>query len=169
MNALGKCCEPAAPTMPLSDESVGALLTALAPHRGKTLAFEFEGRPIQPGYHVTEVKTADFRGLDCGANRESWPETFIQLWDIPEETGKAPMTVAKFLAIMEKFGRSVAYEPEGKLTFEVSDPGSAMRLYAFAGMKSSAERVLISLEPRPASCKPRDRWLEGASVPAACC
>jgi hypothetical protein len=70
---------------------------------------------------------------------------------------------------MEKFGGSVAYEPEGKLTFEVSEPGNAMGLYAFAGMESGAERVVVTLEPRPASCKPRDRWLEGASLPAACC
>jgi hypothetical protein len=171
MSTPGKCCNSTAPAMPFSDESVQALLAALAPYRNKTLAFEFEGRPIQPGYHVTEVKTAEFRGLDCGANREAWPETFIQLWDIPEETGKPPMTVAKFLAIMEKFGSSIPFAPDGKLTFEVSDPGSAMRLYAYAGIESSSDRVLVSLEPRPASCKPRDRWLEDAPerVPAACC
>ena len=65
--------------------SAPALLEALAEHAAKTLVFRYEGADVQAGYHVTEVKSGRFQALDCGAQYESWHETFIQLWDIPQE------------------------------------------------------------------------------------
>lgn len=164
MNAPGKCCGGSKVASPPMEGTVRELLEIFAGHAGKELKFEYDGRPIQAGYHVTEVKAANFNGLDCGANRESWSEILIQLWDIPEEAGKTPMSVSKFLAILRKFAGSVAFDPESKLTFEVSDADSAMRIYTYAEITIGDRSVLVSLEPRPASCKPRDRWLENTPL-----
>jgi hypothetical protein len=91
------------------------------------------------------------------------------------------MPVWKFLAIMKKVATEVPFDLDSKLTFEVSDPGSAMRLFRFAGLETTKTTARISLKPRPASCKPRDRWLEqeppqkaecctpGPDVAAKCC
>jgi hypothetical protein len=120
---------------------------------------------------VTEVKAGSFASLDCGAQPEAWHETVIQLWDIPAEPGRAPMNVGKFLAIMRKVAVQVPFDDDAKLTFEVSDGARPMQIFAPSAIEVDAKTVRIALRPRPASCKPRDRWLEqqNASTASACC
>ncbi|MDT3686768.1 MAG: DUF6428 family protein [Pseudorhodoplanes sp.] len=65
--------------------SIAQLLETLDVQRGKKLIFQYNGRNVRPSYHVTEVKCGAFKAIDCGANPESWHETFIQLWDIVEQ------------------------------------------------------------------------------------
>ncbi|WP_244471174.1 DUF6428 family protein, partial [Rhizobium ecuadorense] len=64
------------------DISLGLLLNTLDGERDAPLVFYYDGRPVKPGYHITEVKAGQFSALDCGANPEAWTEIFIQLWDI---------------------------------------------------------------------------------------
>ncbi len=166
---------PAAPTpAPVwsGDVPTGRLLDALADHGQKALGFVYDGREVQPGYHVTEVKSGRFDALDCGANPESWRETFIQLWDVSAEAGLGYMPVWKFLAIMKKFAAEVRSDAGAKLTFEVSDPSSAIRLFGVEAVEIAGQTVRVSLKRRPASCKPRDRWLDQApkaNEARACC
>src|SRR5688572_27911240 len=110
----------------------GDFLDALMEHDGVPLTFVYDGREIAAGYHLTEVKAGRFAGLDCGANTEAWSETIVQLWDVPGIPGEPtrPMTVRKFLGIMGKFDRDLGLDRSAKLTFEVSDPESAIRLYS---------------------------------------
>ena len=159
----------AAPVAPPSDEvTTGQLLQSLAGHTAKPLIFAYEGRDVLPGYHVTEVKDGSFHALDCGANPESWRETFIQLWDVPED-GRTHMPVSRFLAIMQKVGDHVPFDPAAKLTFEVSDGNGAIQLFRAERITTSTESVRVALSRRPASCKPRDRWLEEQQKASACC
>jgi len=146
-----------------------ALLGALRRHGGKTLVFSYEGRDIRAGYHVTEVKTGVFQALDCGANYESWHETFIQLWDIPQEDERRFMPASKFLAIIGKVADRVPFDGAAKVTFEVSDGQSAMALYRASAIELDGEIVRVRLTRRPASCKPRDRWLEAQPASPSCC
>lgn len=142
--------------------STGAFLDALRRHDGKSLTFIYGTRAVAPGYHVTEIKTGAMKSLDCGANPEAWAETIIQLWDVDGIPGEpeSRMTIRKFLAIMGKFDRDVGLVADSTLTFEVSDPQSPLALYGVAGLDIGDDRVTVALAPRPASCKPRDRWLE---------
>ncbi|MGE3831467.1 MAG: DUF6428 family protein [Parvibaculaceae bacterium] len=148
--------------------TIGALLQRLAEHPQKKLVFSYDGKSVKPGYHVTEVKTGRFDAIDCGANPEQWEETFIQLWDIDGESA-SHMAAAKFSAIMRKVAQSVKIDPEGKLTFEVSDGVKPMQIYRADKLSTDAERVMIELSARPSSCKPRDRWLDPAPRVSACC
>lgn len=150
--------------------SAAAVLDALERGKDKPLVFAYDGRDVRPGYHVTEVKTGTFRALDCGANRESWSETFIQLWDI-DEADRSHMPARKFLAIIGKVRDAVGFDAAARLTFEVSDGVAPMRLYR-AERVDAGDVVRVTLSPRPASCKPRDRWLQqeiAAKSAAACC
>jgi hypothetical protein len=165
-----------APVLFSSEISGSELLGELQAHKGKTLIFSYDGRDVQAGYHVTEVKTAAFQALDCGANYERWHETFIQLWDIPQEDHRRFMPVEKFLAIIGKVAEKVPLDSQAKVTFEVSDGRRPMSLYRASSLVADRDVVRVELTPRPASCKPRDRWLEvqtAACVPAAkgksCC
>jgi hypothetical protein len=168
MLALDKPLSPPAASWSV-EASTRTLLDALAPHRDKALTFFYDGREIQSGFHVTEVKSGRFDALDCGANAEAWTETFIQLWDVPSEPERSRMPVWKFLAIMKKVANEVPFDPESKLTFEVSDPDNAIRLFGLFGLDVDDESARVSLKRRPASCKPRDRWLEQEKLEKAPC
>lgn len=60
-------------------------------------------------------------------------------------------------------------DKEAKVTFEVSDGQRAMALYRASGIKTEDDVVRVELTQRPASCKPRDRWLVTQQVAASCC
>lgn len=157
----------ATPTDP-ADITIGALLGFLASHKDKALVFSYGGNPVQPGYHVTEVKAGHFSALDCGANPESWSEIFIQLWDVNED--RTHMPAGKFSAIIRQVTEHVALDPSAKLTFEVSDGVRPMQLHRAALPQIVANAVHVELSARPASCKPRDRWLvEEQKKAANCC
>jgi hypothetical protein len=153
---------------PAGEVSTGELLRQLAANPQSKLIFSYEGRDVLPGYHVTEVKDGHFEGLDCGANPEAWRETFIQLWDVPASDGRTHMPVAKFSAILRKVGEAVPFDPNAKLTFEVSDGVTPIQLYRAEQIAHVGDAVRVALTRRPASCKPRDRWLEEEQA-AACC
>ena len=153
---------------PAGEVSTGKLLRALAAHGDRRLVFSYEGRDVLPGYHVTEVKDGRFEGLDCGANPEAWRETFIQLWDVPED-GRTHMPAARFAAIMAKVAETVPFDADAKLTFEVSDGTAPIQLYRADSIAVAGDEIRVSLSRRPASCKPRDRWFEQQKAASSCC
>jgi hypothetical protein len=160
----------AAPTIAVDpkDITIAGLLGFLGGHKDRPLVFFYEGRPVQPGYHVTEVKAGQFAALDCGANPESWSEIFVQLWDVNEED-RTHMPAGKFAAIIRKVTEHVGLDHSAKLTFEVSDGVRPMQLYRAALPEIVDGAIHVALSPRPASCKPRDRWLEEDRKAKACC
>ncbi len=154
--------------MQKDDIALGELMSILSGAKDSPLVFYYDGRPVKPGYHVTEVKAGQFQALDCGANPEAWSEIFIQLWDI-EEGDRTHMPAGKFHAIIRKVTEHVKLDDSAKLTFEVSDGVQPMQLYCAAMPTLHAGAVHVELAPRPASCKPRDRWLAEQAQTAACC
>jgi hypothetical protein len=164
MTAIGKAHAEA----PANDITARDLLAVLALDPLKPLVFIYDGATVRPGYHVTEVKTGRFTALDCGANFEAWTETFIQLWDV-NDGDRTHMTAGKFGAIIDKVAKASPFEADTKLTFEVSDGEQAMRLYQAASMEADDNCITVQLARRPASCKPRDRWLAETEKAEACC
>lgn len=150
------------------DISLGELMSALSGARDSPLIFYYDGRPVKPGYHVTEVKAGQFSALDCGANPEAWSEIFIQLWDI-EEDDRTHMPAGKFHAIIRKVTEHVKLDDTARLTFEVSDGLQPMQLHCASLPTLRAGAVHVELSPRAASCKPRDRWLAEQEKAASCC
>ena len=151
-----------------SDIRIGELLAAIEGHREKPLIFSYGGRPVRAGYHVTEVKAANFSALDCGANPEAWSEIFVQLWDV-DEGERVHMTAGKFAAIIRKVTKHLQLDDTAQLTFEVSDGVAPIQLYRAALPAIAQEAIHIELLARPASCKPRDRWLVAEQAQASCC
>lgn len=150
------------------DINLGLLLDTLAGAKASPLVFYYEGQSVRSGYHVTEVKAGQFSGLDCGANPEAWTEIFIQLWDI-EEGDRTHMPAGRFYSIIRKVTDHVQLDGSAKLTFEVSNGVRPMQLYCAAMPVLRAGAVHVTLSPRPASCKPRDRWLAEENRKAASC
>ncbi|MCD2185462.1 DUF6428 family protein [Rhizobium sp. GN54] len=152
-----------------TDISLGELLDRTAETPELPLVFLYDGKPVKPGYHVTEVKAGQFSALDCGANPEAWSEIFVQLWDV-DEGERTHMTAGKFSAIVRKVSEHVRLDGSAKLTFEVSDGVRPMQLFCANDPIAEDGAFHVTLTPRPASCKPRDRWLaEKAAKEASCC
>ncbi|TCL62693.1 DUF6428 family protein [Rhizobium sp. BK251] len=161
-----------------SDITLGELLSHTGSAPELPLVFSYDGKDIKAGYHVTEVKAGQFSALDCGANPEAWSEIFVQLWDI-EEGERTHMTAGKFSAIVRKVSEHVLLDGSAKLTFEVSDGIRPMQLFCANDPVKEDGALHVALTPRPASCKPRDRWLAeqastekrfcGTSVDRNCC
>ncbi|HEV7319003.1 MAG TPA: DUF6428 family protein [Ensifer sp.] len=150
------------------DLNLAELLDALASTGDVPLVFHYDGRPVKSGYHVTEVKAGQFSALDCGANPEAWSEIFVQLWDV-EEAGRTHLSAGKFSAIVRKVSDHVRLDATARLTFEVSDGLRPMQLYCAGTPLAKEDGVHVHLEPRAASCKPRDRWLAEAAAAGTCC
>lgn len=148
--------------------TIGKLVEFLDKHEEQSLIFEYGGRAIKPGYHVTEVKAGAFSALDCGANPESWIEIFVQLWDV-DEGPRTHMPAGKFAAIIRKVTEYVSLDGNAKLTFEVSNGIEPMQLYKALPPVARDRTVWVALSPRAASCKPRDRWLAEQASKVACC
>lgn len=156
------------PPLPAAEEvDLGTLLDACDADPSVPLLFAYDGRVIRPGYHVTEVKAGQFAALDCGGNPEAWSEIFVQLWDIVEGD-RTHMLAGKFADIIRKVSRHVGLDMSARLTFEVSDGVAPMQLYAARCPEPRGAALQVELSARPASCKPRDRWLDQERR-AACC
>jgi hypothetical protein len=147
--------------------SLGGTLALLAPHDEKALVILYDGRTIQSGYHVTEVKAGSFVTLDCGGNPDAWQETILQVEDIPGEPGQAFMTVAKFRSILKQVDRKVRLDYDARLTLEVGRPATAMQVFDVEGVTLDGDTAILRLGARPAICKPRHR--AEAATATACC
>ncbi|WP_018428804.1 DUF6428 family protein [Hoeflea sp. 108] len=167
MNALGKDDVVATVLPDPGEATIGSLLGFFACHPKHRVTFRYDGRTARPGYHVTEVKAGAFAALDCGANPESWDEIFVQLWDVDDSPEQ--MTAGKFSAIVRKVTEHVALDMDARLTFEVSDGILPMQLHRAAAPEAVEDEIVVELSPRPASCKPRDRWLAEQSKSASGC
>jgi hypothetical protein len=140
--------------------NTNTFLSSLETHAEKPLIFEYAGNRIQPGYHVTEVKRSHIESLDCGANPEGWFETIVQLWDVPGKPDAQPMTAGKFHTIIKKVHARLPLDPDAPLIFECGTPNAPMMLFTAPEPQLENDTVLIRLQPKRASCKPSDRWLQ---------
>lgn len=164
---------PAASTDLQDTPEVQAFLAALRPYAALPLAFEYAGRRVRPGYHITEIKAARFDALDCGGNPETWTEALLQLWDVDGEPGRAMMTAGKFLSIYEKAASRLPIQGTDPVVFECGDRVSAAGRYTPESVRVESGAVVVALEPLSASCKPQDRWQEAergrATSAVPCC
>ena len=53
-----------------------------------------DGAMVHGGYHLTELKAASFDTVDCGAQKNRWNETIVQLWVPEDEENGQCMTAA---------------------------------------------------------------------------
>jgi hypothetical protein len=146
-------------------------IAALQPHADKHLVFEYEGRRIQPGYHVTEIKAASFRSLDCGARPQQWNETIVQLWDVADKPEQGHMSVRKFLGIWKKVDERVGLDPQAEIKFEWGDAVAPAVFYTFDALREADDSIIIAVESVRATCKPRDEWwlMEKITEQASAC
>ena len=124
-----------------------------------------DGTTIHGGYHLTELKAASFDTVDCGAQKNRWNETIVQLW-VPEgeENGEV-MTAAKFLSIYDKVARLIPLDSTAEIRFEYGDDNFPPSNYHVEMMSENEAELRVQLRLPQTTCKARDRREAGA----ACC
>ena len=124
-----------------------------------------DGATIHRGYHLTELKAASFDTVDCGAQKNQWNETIVQLW-VPEgEESDDFMTAEKFLAIYDKVARLIPLDPGAEIRFEYGDENFPSSNYHVESFTQNRTDLRVELRLPEATCKARDRRESGA----ACC
>ena len=124
-----------------------------------------DGATIHGGYHLTELKAASFDTVDCGAQKNQWNETIVQLW-VPEEHENGEfMTAAKFLSIYDKVARLISLDVTAEIRFEYGDENFPPSDYHVEKISESEAELRVQLRLPQATCKARDRREAGA----ACC
>jgi hypothetical protein len=79
------------------------LISRLREAPAKRLVFtNSEGERIHSGYHLTELKAASFDTVDCGAQKNQWNETIVQLWVPEDEENGEFMTSRNFFRFTTK-------------------------------------------------------------------
>lgn len=124
-----------------------------------------EGATIHGGYHLTELKAASLDTVDCGAEKNHWNETIVQLW-VPEEAENGEfMTVAKFLSIYDKVARLISLDPTAEIRFEYGDENFPPSNYHVENISEISGEIRVQLRLPQTTCKARDRRQSGE----ACC
>jgi hypothetical protein len=149
------------------ESTLAAVLARLDGHDEKPLSIEYDGRTVQAGYHVTEVKAGSFVTLDCGGNPDAWQETVLQVEDIPSVDGREMMTAGKFRKILSQVDRKVRLDHDARLTIEIGQPGEAMKVFDIADLAIHGDAATLTLGIRAAICKPRHRAQQAEA--ASCC
>jgi hypothetical protein len=124
-----------------------------------------EGATVHSGYHLTELKAASFDAVDCGAQKNQWNETIVQLWVPEDEENGEFMTAAKFLSIYDKVARLIPLDSTAEIRFEYGDENFPASNYHVEMITENEAELCVQLRLPQATCKARDRREAGA----ACC
>ena len=132
----------------------------------KALVFtKSDGATIHGGYHLTELKAASFDTVDCGAQKNQWNETIVQLW-VPEEQENGEfMTAAKFLSIYDKVARLISLDVTAEIRFEYGDENFPSSDYHVEKISENEAELRVQLRLPQTTCKARDRRESGTG----CC
>jgi hypothetical protein len=125
-----------------------------------------EGMTIHPGYHLTELKAASLETVDCGAQKNRWNETIVQLWVPEQEKSDEFMTAKKFLSIYDHVSGMIALDPEAEIRFEYGDENFPPSNYHVESVAQGEKDIRVDLKLPQTTCKARDRR---AATGSTCC
>lgn len=132
----------------------------------KQLVFtDSDGATIHRGYHLTELKAASFDTVDCGAQKNQWNETIVQLWVPEDEDNGEFMSAAKFLSIYDKVARLIPLDVAAEIRFEYGDENFPPSNYHVEKISENEVELRVQLRLPQTTCKARNRRASGA----ACC
>lgn len=134
------------------------LFELLNEHKNKSLLFEYAlNQFVSPNYHITEVKHINIDSVDCAANKDSWNETIIQLWESPiKESQESYMSSFKALSILKKVGTLRPYNMEAEVKFEYSNNNFHTAQLFVNAFKIENNQLIIILGIEQTDCKAKE-------------
>lgn len=137
---------------------VEQFLEKVAANPERPLLFEFApGQRVQGGYHVTEIKNAQFDTIDCGNSLHRWQEVIVQVW-VPDEAtiDASHMPTDKFLKIWDVVDGRLSLYRDAEIRIEYDDGGHHTTVYHVDDIVSTDTGLLVQLAPPRTMCKPRE-------------
>lgn len=120
------------------------------------LIFSYEGGEIGAGYHVTEIKSAHIKSIDCGRRISEWDEMLIQLLD--GQKGQH-MIASKFVSIVEHSSKVLGSLETKPVYFEFALKNLGLELFSLERIEVIEDRILARLTPNRAMCKPASLFI----------
>ncbi|MCB8981008.1 MAG: hypothetical protein H6657_26685 [Ardenticatenaceae bacterium] len=125
---------------------------------GKPLRFLYDdGQTVPGGYHVTEIKNAQFDTIDCGNSLHTWREVIVQVW-LPD--GVAPdaplMATDKFAKIWSIVDSRIPLDNEAEVRVEYGNDQRVTAVYHVDDLQLTPEGLLVKMAPSRTLCKPRE-------------
>ena len=149
--------------MTLKDTEIGKLMALLLDKPEIPLRFYLEGISINQGYHVTEVKHASIKSMDCGRRADAWEEITIQLLDGEANSVRGFMSTTKFTSILRATLNSFSENSTPVLFFEFTPNNGPLQKLRIKSVESDDQELSIHLVCEKAACKPFQRWRETGS------
>ncbi|MEE9347139.1 MAG: DUF6428 family protein [Robiginitomaculum sp.] len=151
--------------------TLNSFVKRLSENPDAALVFITEGRRIQPDYHVTEVKLASVRAMDCGRKVAQWNEVLVQLIDGPQEQSQSAefMSSKKFTSIAMASQNALSGEDDAALYFEFAAENLGMRKWSITGIAEKNGETLVQLTAVTAACKPAQRFAKSPKPQKAKC
>ena len=141
-------------------------ITALRNSPDKQLQFVNEsGDTVHSGYHLTEIKAANFDTVDCGGQVNHWHETILQLW-VPADANDEHMSASKFLGIYDGVRGLVSLDENSEIRVEYGDENFFPSTYHVDSISGDKSAIRFLLRPPATTCKARER---GPCADQACC
>lgn len=129
--------------------------------------FYVDGVSINPGYHVTEVRYASIKSIDCGraSDVEYWDEITIQLLDGSSMSTQGHMPASKFLGIVSGALSKLIEDSASFVFFEFAPDNGPIRKLSIESIETKVEEVSIVLGSERAVCKPFQRAKAALKLP----
>lgn len=125
---------------------------------GKPLHFLYDdGHIIPGGYHITEIKNAQFDTIDCGNSLHSWREVIMQVW-LPDDADRtaAPMATDKFAKIWSIVDSRLPLDNEAEVRVEYGNDQRVTAVYHVDDLQLTPEGLVVKMAPPRTLCKPRE-------------
>ena len=125
---------------------------------GKPLRFLYDdGQTVPGGYHVTEIKNAQFVTIDCGNSLHTWREVIVQVW-LPD--GLAPdaplMATDKFAKIWSIVDSRIPLDNEAEVRVEYGNDQRVTAVYHVDALQNTPAGLVVKMAPPRTLCKPRE-------------
>ncbi len=140
------------------------LLEPLRADPDRPLRFRTPDGPVPGGYHVTEIKAATVRTVDCGGRPHAWRETILQVLPPADARHEAPMSARKFLAIVDRVRDALDLADDAYLRVEHGPPGGAATTYRAEALAAGPEGFVVRLAAPAVACKGADATLPDLPV-----
>ena len=138
--------------MPQPSATLASLLSQLDLAQPEDiLSFKTPNGPLRTGFHLTELKQANFKSIDCCGRLSDWKETHLQILD---GEGGPEMTVGKAIRIIHASVNAIEGLENAPLVIEFGHDNLGMMRYEPKNISRSAGTVSIDLAPVTAVCKP---------------
>lgn len=130
--------------------------------------FTANGKGINAGFHITELKHAKINSIDCGGNEDQFDEVTLQLLD---GYGGLAMSSGKLAKILAHSLKAIPALENKDLRVEFAPENNGLHIYHMEDVTVVNERLTIALTNGAAVCKPAQRASSNCDCQkqTACC